>query len=178
MKKQETEIFSFNDDIEAVTKLACKSIREYHTPYKYEPTEQGLEEFKRKTEQYFDYIRSANETAEKSGKFVSADIESWCTSLGLTRTSLFRYYHNRSDEWKEYIDYAKELIFSMKKSFMLSGRIPPIVGIFDAVNNHNYFSTNTFTRPQVTDRSDIRTGLGLADLPRLAEEIRKENKDV
>lgn len=174
MKKQEMDVYSFNDDIQAVVDLSYKCIKLYHKPFKYEPTDAGLEEFKRRTEQYFEYIKHANEMAEKNGKFVCADIESWCTSLGLTRTSLFRYYHNRSDEWKEYIDYTKELIFSMKKSFMLSGRIPAIVGIFDSVNNHGYYSTNTFQRPQVSDRSSIKTGLGLADLPRLVEELKKD----
>lgn len=167
MKQKEHEVLSFNDDVEAVIDLACKSIRKYHTPYKYTPDEAGLEEFKRRTEQYFDYIKRANDTTENKGKFVCADIESWCTSLGLTRTSLYRYYHDRNDEWRTYIDFAKEVIFSVKKAFMLSGRIPPIVSIFDAVNNHNYYSTNEFTRAKINERQTIKQGLTLDDLKKL-----------
>ena len=151
------------------------------------------------TEQYFAFIRQANEQTT-DGKPIFADVESWCTSLGITRTTLHRYYWNRSKEWQSYIDFIKDVILSAKKNYMMNGRISPLVGIFDLTNNHGYYSTNEFKRPQqASDRpilkrvtiEEIREnyeslmrgerkqydGIMLNDLPKLAEELKQNTTD-
>ena len=194
------EVISFNDDVQAVSEMCFRNVKRYHEqPFKYTPDKEGLERFMKNTEQYFAFIRQANEQTT-DGKPIFADVESWCTSLGITRTTLHRYYWNRSKEWQSYIDFIKDVILSAKKNYMMNGRISPLVGIFDLTNNHGYYSTNEFKRPQqASDRpilkrvtiEEIREnyeslmrgerkqydGIMLNDLPKLAEELKQNTTD-
>ena len=139
------DVISFTDDIQAVTGIVAANVKKYDSivKYKYEPTPEGLEKFKRATESYFDSIRMANE--KDGGKPVFVDIEGWCTSIGITRGSLCNY-RKRGKEWEDYIDFIKENILHAKKQFALNGRANPVVSMFDMTNNFGYYSTNEFHR--------------------------------
>ena len=145
-----SDIIRFENDVQAVCEMTCNNIRSYDSRWKYTPDSAGLEMFKEKTREYFTFIKQAN---EGGGKVLCADVEGWVTSLGITRKTLHTYYHQRSNEWKEYIDYVKENIVTQKKAFMSNGRIPPLVGIFDLTNNFGYYSTNEFRKP-IESRGD------------------------
>ena len=127
--------------------------------------------FKEKTEQYFDFISRANIGNEKG---ICADIESWCTSLGITRATLSNY-HGRSGAWAEYIDYVRECILAMKKQFAFAGKIPPVTFVFDATNNHGYYNTSSFDRERLQPKNEISKALTFEDLKRIAKKAEQED---
>ena len=71
------------------------------------------------------------------------DIENWCVFLGITRQTLFNY-ERRGPEWYDCIQYYKNAISSVKKQLALNYKIPPMVYVFDATNNHGYVNSNEF----------------------------------
>lgn len=174
MDLEKYEVIGFEDDVKAVSGIIASNIKKYDgdTRGKYENTLEGLERFKRATEAYFDGVKMANEgrilDGKDSGKPVMVDIEGWITSIGITRMTLSRYYRNRGQEWKDYIDFVKDNILHSKKVYALNGRANPIVSIFDLTNNFGYYSTNEFHRP-VESRGDKKM-LSLDELMRLEDE--------
>ena len=166
------DVIDFENFGVACAQLAYKAVK--HGTCKYEPTDEGLQMFKEKTEQYFDFVRKANVGHEKS---ICADIESWCISLGITRATLSNY-HGRSEAWSTYIDYVKECIVSMKKSFMLANRVPPVTAIFDLVNNHGYRNVSSFDRERTLTGAGANKTLTFEDLKRIANSKEQEETDA
>ena len=171
---ENVEVISFEDDVQAISGIVSSNIKKYDgiTKAKYENTTEGLENFKKATEAYFDGIKLANEgrnlNGKEAGKPVMCDIEGWVTSIGITRMTLSNYYRTRGQEWKDYIDFVKDNILHSKKLYALNGRANPIVSIFDLTNNFGYYSTNEFHRP-VESRGD-RKMLSFDELMRLEDE--------
>ena len=108
-------------------------------PATYPNTPEGLNAFVENTLDYFEYVRTRNETDEGEGLIL--DIEGWTTFLGISRTTLFNYTR-RGGKWAEVIDFYKNCILSVKKNLALRYRIPPVLFIFDSVNNNGYASVN------------------------------------
>ena len=161
------DIERYVDDAQAASKLAYNCVMGHRKQMKYTPDKAGLDDFRDKTEAYFGFIVQANKSIE--GKRLCADIEGWCGALGITRATLGHYLKTRSPEWVDYIEYIKGVIVGMKKQFMLNGRIPPIVGIFDLTNNHGYFNTNTFSKREEEKPMAIRQELTAEELFKLPD---------
>lgn len=163
------DVIDFENFGVACAVLAYKAVK--HGTCKYEPTDEGLQMFKDRTESYFDFISRANIGNEKG---ICADIESWCTSLGITRATLSNY-HGRSGAWAEYIDYVRECILAMKKQFAFAGKIPPVTFVFDATNNHGYYNTSSFDRERLQPKNEISKTLTFEDLKRIAKKAEQED---
>ena len=163
------DVIDFENFGVACAVLTYKAVK--HGTFKYEPTDEGLQMFKERTEQYFDFISRANIGNEKG---ICADIESWCTSLGITRATLSNY-HGRSGAWAEYIDYVRECILAMKKQFAFAGKIPPVTFVFDATNNHGYYNTSSFDRERLQPKNEISKALTFEDLKRIAKKAEQED---
>lgn len=132
------------DDVGAVLNMAIKGIKSYGgRPPVYPPTKDGLEQFKEQTIAYLEHVKSVNldETMEKK---VVCDIEGWCVFCGITRMTLSTYYKQRGTDWKTFIDYVKEIIAMTKKQNAMTYRTPPMIAVFDLVNNHSYHNSNEF----------------------------------
>lgn len=116
-------------------------------PAEYANTRQGLDMFINKTVEYFEYLHMVNSTDaddQDQGKSkLIPDIESWCLYLGITRQTTYNYAA-RGREWSDTIDFYRNAIAAAKKQLMLSGKIPPVIGVFDLANNHGYHNTSEF----------------------------------
>lgn len=130
-------------DLEAIGNVVRFSLkRSGGRPAIFSSSQQGLEEFRKKSIEYFDYVAAVNQGKEAE-KALVPDIESWATYLGTTRQSIFRY-EQRGREWRETIQLFKNAIASVKKQLGLHYKIPPMIFAFDFANNHGYVNTNEF----------------------------------
>lgn len=117
-------------------------------PAEFSNTRQGLEDFIQKSCDYFAYLQAVNSTdqeEQEQGKTprLIPDVESWALYLGITRMTIHNY-QSRGKEWNDTIEYYKGAIAAAKKQLMLSGRIPPVIALFDLTNNHSYHNTSEF----------------------------------
>lgn len=145
------------DDIGAVLDMGIEAIKRYGgRPPVYEPTMQGLEAFKQETIRYFNHVKTVN-MDENMEKKVVCDIEGWCVFCGITRMTLCKYYRQRGSEWKNFIDYVKEIITTTKKQNAFTYRTPPMIAVFDLVNNSNYVNTNQVKITTDQAAEDVRT---------------------
>lgn len=131
------------DDLSALTQLAVSSLKEHggHIA-KYPNTPQGLEQFIKKSTDFFEYCNEINASLEPQQRLIP-DIESWCCFMGVTRTTLMKYA-KRNQQWSEAIEMIKEHICMAKKQLGMRNRIPQMVLAFDLVNNHAYLNTSEF----------------------------------
>ena len=129
------------DDLTAIvdTIIYC-SLQNRGRPSEYPNTDEGLDLFNNKTIEYFEYINNINKGAELERQLIP-DIENWAMFLGITRTTIFNY-ERRGIEWQNCIQYYKNAIASIKKQLALNYKIPPMVYVFDATNNHGYVNSN------------------------------------
>lgn len=130
-------------DLTASLDLALFSLkRTGGRPFKYEPTEEGLERFTQESVDFLDYCNEVNKDMEEGQKLIP-DVEAWAVYLGITRATIFEY-EKRGGEWKKTIDYFKNIIAQGKKELALNGKMAPVLYMFDSANNHNYINTNEF----------------------------------
>lgn len=157
-----------SDDLSALTQLAVTSLKKHggHIA-KYENSQDGLEQFVAKSADFFEYCNEVNASLEPQQRLIP-DIESWCVFLGVTRVTIHQYT-KRSPQWSETIDMIKGCILMAKKQLAMHNRIPSLVFLFDATNNHNYVSTSEFhlktDSPEVSPSPSITT----AELSRIAD---------
>lgn len=137
--KGKYEVMTADDPTLALIDIGIESLQ--RRPPKYDATAEGLERFRQRTIEYFDHLKRVNENREGEQRLI-ADIESWCVFLQITRTTLFNYRKNRNADWAEFIDRTRDLILSMKKDQAMRFKAPPMVFVFDAVNNFGYRNTN------------------------------------
>ena len=148
------------NDLNAITKMGIEALKTYnpHKPPKYENTPEGLDLFKNRTMDYLQYIDEVNSSEDMSKKVV-LDIEGWCSYLQITRKTLHMYYHDRGNEWKDFIDYFKTIITAYKKQLAFSNKTPSIFAIFDLVNGSAedgfYRNTNSIEVRTNTSESNI-----------------------
>jgi hypothetical protein len=130
-------------DMTASLTLILDSMRRYGgMPYKYPPTQEGLTLFVQRSEEFFDYVAKLNSNPEIEKKLIP-DIESWTVFIGISRNTLFEY-SKRGGAWTETINYVKNIINESKKQLALNYKIPPVLYMFDAANNHDYANTSEF----------------------------------
>lgn len=168
----DTEVIDFENFGVACSVLARRSIM--RGVCKYPDTSEGLQTFKERTQAYFDFVEKANMGNEKG---ICSDVESWAISLGCTRQTILNY-RSRSGDWAEFIDYTKEIILAQKKAFAFSGRIPPLLAIFDLTNNHGYYSTSEFSKDRLMSKRETEKSLSFVDLCRIGQNKRTEGADV
>lgn len=131
------------DDLTALTDLAVTSLKRHKGRIaKYTNDEDGLEKFVQKSAEFFEYCNRINAELEPQKRLIP-DVESWCCYLGLTRTAIHEY-SKRSQQWNETIEMIKGAILMGKKQLAMHNRIPSLVFLFDATNNHSYVSTSEF----------------------------------
>lgn len=132
-----------NDNTQAALKLSLESLkRTGGRPAEYSNTVAGLEAFRQKSIDFFEYVSSINANSDLEKK-VFVDVENWTSFLGISRMTLSNYV-KRGGEWATTIDYFKNHIFSIKKQAAMHYAIPPMVFALDAINNHSYYNTNEY----------------------------------
>ncbi len=121
---------------------------------KYPNNLEGFQTFRERTIAYFRRIEEFNRDSDPDSKYgLVPDIEGWSIWLGISRQTL-RTYEKRSGDFGEFIRYTKTAILGYKKRQAESFRMPPILYLFDATNNHDYYSTNQFTVKMEQQQSD------------------------
>ena len=131
------------NDMTAILDMTIEvSTKRAGRPAEYPNTKQGLDEFIQNTIDYFEYVNTINANPDLERKLI-ADIESWSVYLGITRKTLWMY-EQRGGEWADCIQYYKNAIGAVKKQLALNYKIPPMVFVFDATNNHNYVNSTEF----------------------------------
>lgn len=123
--------------------LILDSLSKYKgRPCKYPNTQEGLELFIQNSEDFFKYAAELNARPDIEKKLI-LDIESWTVFIGISRQTLFAY-SQRGGTWAEVIDHIKNMINESKKQLALNYKIPPVLYMFDAANNHDYANTSEF----------------------------------
>lgn len=110
----------------------------------YEDSQEGLERFRKDSENYLEYVKATNESASQNGVGGSIpDIEAWAAHLGITRMTISRY-ERRGGDWETTIANMKGIITACKKQLALAGKMPPVLAIFDLTNNSGYINASEF----------------------------------
>ena len=110
----------------------------------YEDSQEGLERFRKDSENYLTYVQATNESAAQSSVGGAIpDVEAWAAHLGITRMTISRY-ERRGGEWETTIANMKGIITACKKQLALAGKMPPVLAIFDLTNNSGYINASEF----------------------------------
>lgn len=131
------EVMTAGDPTTALLNMAIKSLQ--GRPPAYSNDTEGLRLFQARTVEYFRHLKEVNEN--RTEQMLLADIESWATYLQITRATLWNY-RKRGNEWVDYIDRVKTVILAQRKDAASRFKVPPMVFVFDAVNNYDYQNTN------------------------------------
>ena len=138
----DTEPIRTGDQTAALT-LILDSLHRYGgMPFKYPPTQEGLQLFVKRSEEFFDYVHRLNAREDIEKKLIP-DVECLTVYLGISRKTLFEY-EARGGAWADTISYVKNIINTSKKQLAMNFKIPPMLYMFDATNNHNYVNTSEF----------------------------------
>lgn len=110
----------------------------------YEDSQEGLERFRKDSENYLTYVQATNESAAQSSiGGAIPDVEAWAAHLGITRMTISRY-ERRGGDWETTIANMKGIITACKKQLALAGKMPPVLAIFDLTNNSGYINASEF----------------------------------
>lgn len=152
------------NDLTAILDMTITSIKASKgRPSEYPDTHEGLEAFRQQTLEFFEHVNRINANPEIEKKLVP-DIEAWAVYLGITRQTI-HVYEKRSAEWRDTILVFKNAIASCKKQLAMTYKVPPMIAVFDLVNNHGYVNSNEFhlipEKPRLNDndREEIRLNL-------------------
>lgn len=140
--------------LEAVLNMTIESLKQGRPPA-YSDTEQGLEEFKQTTIDYFQYVKDTNANPDIE-KMLVPDIEALCTFLGITRATLLTYEKQRGSSWQDFIKQTKNAIAACKKELAFHQQIPPVIAMFDLTNNHSYVNSSEFRIEPISDKAPER----------------------
>lgn len=163
------------DDLQPILSMCVNTLTNGRKPV-YANSSVGLEEFKNKSIEYFQYIIDVNARPEVEKRLIP-DIESLSVYLGITRMTLLTYEKTRGGEWSDLIGQIKNMIASAKKQLIMTGKIPAIIGIFDLTNNHNYVNASEFKIIPDTDNKQNH----LRTIEQIQEELGltfEENQDI
>ena len=163
------------DDLTTITRLVEDSLkRTKGTQAKYENSEQGLSVFMERATDFFSYINEVNSNPDLEKKLIP-DVENLCCYLGITRKTL-ALYRKRNEQWEQAIDLVKDGIMACKKQLASTHRMPPLIYIFDAVNNFGYHNATEFhlkaDDPQdreATPRISMSELTAISEMPEMPE---------
>lgn len=140
-----------NGDMTAILNLIVDRCERYGgRGSNYPATPDGFKSFLDVSREYFDYLNTVNEDENLKRKLIP-DIESWALYLGISRMTIFEY-EKRGGQWSEAIQFYRNAIGTAKKQLALNYKIPPMVYVFDATNNHDYVNSNEF---KLTARTEL-----------------------
>lgn len=144
------------DDISDLLTLAVATARQ-HGVVRYENSARGLEAFRERVLQYFDYIREQNETADaEDTKRLIPSIESLSMFLGISRQTLLTYEKTRSEDWQAFISWTKNCVQAIRGELADRGAIPAIPFIFTTVNsNAHYYNTSEVKIRPIEDEQKV-----------------------
>ena len=144
------------DDISDLLELAVTTARQ-HGVVRYENSARGLEAFRERTLQYFEYIVQQNEKADaEDTKRLIPSIESWAVFMGCSRMTILTYEKQRSDDWGTFIAWSKNVVQSTRSQLADLGRLPAIPHIFSAVNsNAGYYNTSEIRVKPIEDEQKV-----------------------
>lgn len=157
-KDRKPPVMADKNEISALNRLAVESLR--HSTAKYEDSPQGLEIFRKRVLEYFDYIDETNADCEDGKPLLFADIESLCCFCGISRNTLIKYGY-RENEWGEFVARLKDVIVSSKKTLALKNKLSAVMTMFDLTNNSGYLNSSEFhlSTGQPTDEEKIVSAL-------------------
>ena len=72
---------------------------------------------------------------------------------------------NRGEEWQTFIKQANTAIVAIKKQLIFNQQIPPIIGIFDLVNNTDYYRNSSEFKLTAEAKEPERKVLRADELP-------------
>lgn len=143
------------DDLESLLTLAVQSARG-NGICKYPHTAEGLALFKEKSIRFLEYIRAQNRIADDEGKRrLVPSIEAWACYCGISRQTILEYQKQRSQDWRDFVIWMKSTIQGCKAQLAICGKVPPVVYIFDSVNNAGYVNTSEVKVSPIEDSSAI-----------------------
>lgn len=135
------------DELDAILDISMQGLakaRESGCNPLYANSPEGLKAFKSDSERYLAYVRDVNRTPTEGGKLrLVPDIESWAAYLGVTR-HMITGYERRGEDWKAAIEAVKGIITACKKQLAFTGKMPPVLAIFDLTNNAGYVNASEF----------------------------------
>jgi len=135
------------DELDAILDVSMRGLakaRECGRNPLYANSPEGLKAFKGDSERYLAYVRDVNRTPTEGGKLrLVPDIESWAAYLGITR-HMITGYERRGEDWKTAIEAVKGVITACKKQLAFTGKMPPVLAIFDLTNNAGYVNASEF----------------------------------
>lgn len=149
-KRFAPEPIGANNTLDAVLNVTIDSLKQGRPPA-YSDTEQGLEDFKQTTINYFQFVKDTNANPDIE-KMLVPDIEALCTFLGITRATLLTYEKQRDSDWQDFIKQTKNAIAACKKELAFHQQIPPVIAMFDLTNNHSYVNSSEFRIEPVSDK--------------------------
>lgn len=141
----DVELITSDDSSNKIIDMIVRTIRRKGGKQAAFPeTEKGFEDFKNATVAYLEEVKEYN-TDDSHEQKMLVDIESWCVSIGISRATLSTYYRTRSETWKNFIDLVKNGIVAVKKHYASFGKMPPVLFIFDSINNFGYTDVKNIT---------------------------------
>jgi len=103
------------------------------------PKIETVAELREKTEEYIDYIQTANAT----GSCLIPDVEGFALFIGVSRSTLYEWVNSRPREFSDALKSTLNAIAAAKKQLALRGKIPPLAFATDFNNNHGYTQQQT-----------------------------------
>ncbi len=145
------------DDVSDILQLAMDTAQKQGVT-RYENSERGLEAFRQRSLDYFQYIKEQNETADSEGSArVIPSIESWAVFMGMSRMAILTYEKQRGDAWRDVIAYFKNCIQACRAQLADRGKIPVIAHIFSAVNSlSGYANTSEIKVTAIPEKEEKR----------------------
>lgn len=144
-------------DTSDVFDIAIEALEKTKTrPPKFSNDEEGLARFKEMSLEFIKELRKRNIEAENSKRMrLIPSIEMWATYLGITRQTIHTYERTYNKQYNLFILQFKNVIATIKKELAENGKIPPIIHIFDFVNNFQYLNTNNVTINSSAENNEI-----------------------
>ena len=143
------------DDLESLLTLAVQSARG-NGICKYPHTAEGLALFKEKSIRFLEYVRAQNRIADDENKRrLVPSVEAWACYCGISRQTILEYQKQRSQDWRDFVIWMKNTIQGCKSQLAICGKVPPVVYIFDSVNNAGYVNTSEVKVSPIEDEQKV-----------------------
>ena len=156
------------NDLQGICQFAIDSLQRHGgRNAKYANTEQDRQRFLNDVVEYFKCLYDAS-TGKEQDQMLIPSVESMCLYLGISRTTLFNYT-NRSTEWAETVNMARNAIATARTELATHFKIPPLLHLFDMVNNHpSYYNTSQFVISAEPPQETITPQITTTELSKIA----------
>lgn len=175
-KRFTPEPIETDSTLDVVLSMAVDSLKSGR-PAAYPETEQGFNDFKAAVIDYFSFVKSSNANSEHDKKLI-CDTEGLCTFIGITRQTLLSYEKCRNEQWQTFIKQAKTAIVAIKKQLIFNQQIPPIIGIFDLVNNTDYYRNSSEFKLELEAKQQERTSISALDFSQRVTQLNEASAAI